>query len=119
MFLNVKDMEVRDVRFDVTFQPGQIDFSEDELEQASPLQATGTAGLLANSEGELRIQGKISVEMQADCDRCLVRARFPVNASFDLFYVPASEIPAEDEVEIHEGDAELGFYEDGGLELEE
>jgi uncharacterized protein len=117
MFLSVKELELRKIRFDETFEPGQIDFTGEELEQGSPLRATGEAESLEDSEGEIRIQGKYSVEMTAQCDRCLGRARFPLEAQFDLYYRPASYIAEEDEVEIDEGEAEIGFYEGKGLEL--
>ena len=119
MFLSVKEMELRKVRFDETFEPGQIDFTSEELTQASPLAAKGTAELLAHSGGQMRIQGQIQVEMTAQCDRCLGSARFNLDSGFDLFYRPASQLPAEEEVAIDEGEAEIGFYEDGGLELED
>ncbi len=119
MFLSVKEMEVRKVRFDETFEPGQIDFSGEDLQQGSPLHAAGTAELLAHSEGEVRIQGKYSVEMTAECDRCLGRARFPLDGSFDLYYRPMSDIAREEEVGIDEGEAEIGFYEGSGMELED
>jgi DUF177 domain-containing protein len=119
MFLSVKEMEQRKVRFDETFQPGQIDFSGEELVQGSPLQATGSAELLAHTDGEVRIRGRLAVEMIAQCDRCLGRAKFPLDAAFDLFYRPMTFIAREEEVEIDEGEAEIGFYEGGGMELED
>ena len=119
MFLSVKELELRKIRFDETFQPGQIDFSGENLEQASPLHVAGSAELLPHSEGELRIQGRYTVEMTAQCDRCLGGARFPLDCGFDLFYRPASVIAREEEVEIDEGEAEIGFYENHGIELEE
>jgi uncharacterized protein len=119
MFLSVKEMELRKVRFDETFQPGQIDFSGEDLTQNSPLQVAGSAELLAHSGGELRIQGRYSVEMAAQCDRCLGGARFPLETRFDLFYRPMSVIARDEEVEIDEGEAEIGFYENGGIELED
>jgi uncharacterized protein len=119
MFLSVKEMEVRKIRFDEIFQPGQIDFSGEDIEQGTPLHASGTAEMLAHSEGEVRIQGSYTVEMSAECDRCLGRAKFPLDASFDLFYRPMENIAVEEEVEIDEGEAEIGFYEDGGMELED
>ena len=119
MFLSIKEMELRKIRFDETFQPGQIDFTGEGLAQATPLQVTGSAELLAHSDGEIRIQGKYRVEMTAECDRCLVTARFPLDARFDLFYRPMSDIAREEEIEIAEGEAEIGFYEGGGMELEE
>ncbi len=119
MFLSVKEMEFRKIRFDETFEPGQIDFTGENIAQASPLRVTGVAELLAHSDGEVRIQGRYAVDMEAQCDRCLGRARFPLNAAFDLFYRPMSFIEREEEIEIDEGEAEIGFYEDGGMELED
>ncbi len=117
MFLSVKEMELRKIRFDEDFAPGQIDFTEELLAQETPLHVTGVAELLPHTEGEVRIQGKYTVQMGASCDRCLAAARFPIDASFDLFYRPMSFIARDEEVEIDEGEAEIGFYEDGGMEL--
>jgi len=119
MFLSVRELELRKIRFDETFARGKIDFTGEDLEQASPLHAAGTAELVEESGDQIRVQGSYSVEMAARCDRCLTRARFPLTAGFDLFYRPASEIAREEEVEIDSGDAEIGFYEGGGINLEE
>ncbi len=119
MFLSVRELELRKIRFDETFQPGQIDFSGEHLEAATPLRATGVAELLPHTDGEVRIQGRYTVEMKCECDRCLGEARFPLNAGFDLFYRPAKAVSGADEVEIDEGQAEIGFYEGDGLQLEE
>jgi uncharacterized protein len=119
MLLSIKEMEVKKVRFDETFAPGQIDFIGEQVRQATPLHAEGVAELLPNTGGEVRIQGRMTVEMESECDRCLGRARFPVDAPFDLFYRPSSFVPDEDEVAIDEGEAEIGFYEGLGLELED
>jgi uncharacterized protein len=119
MFLSVREMELRKVRFDETLQPGQIDFSGEDLQQGSPLRAAGTAELLEHSDGEVRVCGRFSVEMTSDCDRCLKQARFLLDEGFDLFYKPVSVIERAEEVEIDEGEAEIGFYAHGGLELED
>ena len=119
MFLSVKEMELRKVRFDETFQPGQIDFTGEGLDQGSPLHAVGSAELLAHSDGEMRVQGQYTVEMGAQCDRCLGKARFPLEARFDLFYRPMSFIARDEEIEIDEGETEIGFYENDGMELED
>jgi uncharacterized protein len=119
MFLSIKEMELQKVRFDETFAPGQIDFSGEALDQESPLHAAGTAELLAHTDGEIRIRGSYTVEMTAECDRCLGRARYPMDSRFDLFYRPASQIAREEEVSIDEGETEIGFYEGGGIDLEE
>jgi uncharacterized protein len=117
MFLSITEMELRKIRFDETLAPGHIDFSDECLEQATPLQATGTAEVLELSDGEVQIQGKYSVEMSFQCDRCLAGARLPVAGGFDLYYRPMAMIARAEEVEIETSETEIGFYEGGGLEL--
>jgi len=119
MFLSVKEMELRKVRFDETLQPGRIDFAGEDLELSSPLHVAGSAEVLAHSDGEVRVQGKYTVEVEAQCDRCLGRVRYPLDEVFDLYYRPVSVIAREEEVEIGEDEVEIGFYEGGGLELED
>lgn len=117
MFLSVKEMEIRKVRFDETFAPGSIDFADSSIRQVTPLHAEGSAVLLAHSDGEVRISGRFTVALECECDRCLGAASFPLDAGFDLFYRPMSDIAREEEVGIDEGEAEIGFYEGGGLQL--
>lgn len=119
MLLSIKEMEVREVRFDETFQPGEIDFSGSEVTQAAPLQVKGVAELLHNTGGEVRVKGRMSTTMEAVCDRCLGTATFPIDAAFDLFYRPEGDLPDEDEVAIDEGEAEIAYYNLPGLILED
>ena len=116
MFLNIKEMELRRIRFDENFEPGEIDFSDTGLRQATLIHTEGSAKVLENSGGEVRVQGKFSGVMEADCVRCLAVASLPLDKSFDLFYRPPP-LSLEDEVKIDEGEAEIGFYEGLGLEL--
>jgi len=118
MFLSVKELELRKIGFDEHFESGQIEFTGEDLEQVTPLHASGSAELLEESGGQLRVRGRYSVELASQCDRCLGPVRYPLAAEFDLYYQPLSELPGEDEVAIDAGEAEIGFYEDG-LELED
>ena len=119
MFISVKELELKKVRFEVAFPPGEIDFQDDgdRLTQATPLLAEGSAELLPHTLGEIRVRGHLAVTMQCDCNRCLEPARFPIDSSFDLFYRPSEEDSGEEEAEIDEGEAEIAFYEGAGIEL--
>jgi uncharacterized protein len=123
MLLSIKEMEFRKVCFAETWPAGEIDFSDSGVRQTAPLKAEGEAELLEDAGNEVRVRGRVETELEAECDRCLGPAKFPVNAQFDLFYKPleatrAAE-EAEDEVAIDEGEAEMGFYELPGLVLED
>lgn len=118
MFLSLKDLELRKVAFDLTFLPGEIEFFDPKLWQATPLHVKGEAELVDHTEGEIRIRGHLEVRMEAECDRCLETASFPIETSFDLLYVPASEAMSErPEAEVAENEIEVSFYEGSGVEL--
>jgi uncharacterized protein len=119
MLLSIKEMEVKEVRFDETFPPGEIDFSGSEVTQVAPLHVRGVAELLHNTGGEVRIKGRMTTTVEAVCDRCLGPVRFEIDAPFDLFYRPESDLPDEDEFAIDEGEAEIAYYKEPGLILEE
>jgi uncharacterized protein len=119
MLLNIKEMEVRKLPFAETWEPNGFDLPDSGVVQKSPLIAEGTAELLPHTGGEVRVHGRIRTDLETDCDRCLGRASFPIDAPFDLFYRPLESTALEEEVAIDEGEAEMGFYELPGLQLEE
>ncbi len=114
MFLSLKELELRKVRFDVTFQPGEIEFF-DKIWQAGPLEVKGEAELLDNTLGEIRLRGELGVRMEGECDRCLETASFPLQTSFDLFYRPATK--SGEDAGLDDAETEVGFYEGGGIEM--
>lgn len=119
MLLKIKDLEVKDLPFDQVWNSGEIDFSGSGFTQRGELKATGLASLLPHTGGEIRIKGSVSVELESPCDRCLGSASFPINSPFDLFYKPAESASEAEETAIDEGEAEIGYYELPGLELEQ
>src|ERR1039457_7035317 len=86
MFLSVRELELRTISFDQNFESGQIEFAGEDLEQGSPLHAMGWAELLPESGRQMRVWGSYTVEMVAQCDRCLALVRYPLEAEFDLYY---------------------------------
>lgn len=115
MFISLQELELRSIRFQVDIPADEIEYGSN-VSQASALHAEGTAQLLNHSLGEIRVQGKLTVKMQATCDRCLETATFPISNQFDLVYMPADEGKAGED-EVDEGGIEVGYYEGGGLAL--
>ncbi len=115
MFISLQQLELRPVRFDVDIPAGEIEF-DSKMHQSSPLHAEGTAQLISRSLGEIRVEGQLKVTMGATCDRCLEPATFPIENQFDLVYMPAGESSGGED-EIEESAIEVGYYEGGGLAL--
>ena len=118
MFLNKHEMELRKLRFETAYPPGEIEFSDSQLRQASALEVKGTAEVLGATE-EIRLRGHLAVRMESECDRCLGTAGFPIDTDFDLFYRPEGTGIRSAEMELEPGETEIAYYSGDGLELNE
>lgn len=118
MFFSLTELEQHKIHFDVAYQPGEIQLPP-ELRQETALHAAGSAELLRNTLGEIRVRGELKVTVSAACDRCLEPAMIPVDGPFDLFYRPVVESDGHHEHRIAEGEVDLSFYKGNGLGLEE
>ncbi|MEQ1947416.1 MAG: DUF177 domain-containing protein [Bryobacteraceae bacterium] len=118
MFIDVRELELHPAEFAVELAPGEIDFLDAKLRQTAPLKAAGKAELVLGSLEEFRVRGHVSVEVESDCDRCLEPAKLLVDSDFELYYRPVAEGYSSD-MEVGDEDAEMGFYEGDGLELNE
>lgn len=118
MFFHIRDLELRPGRFDIELPPGAIDFQEPGIRQAGPLKASGKVELLIETLREIRVTGRVEVRMEADCDRCLEPAAMPIESDFELFYRPVADGFGEEKA-LDPGEAEMGFYEGDGLELDD
>lgn len=116
MFFYVRDLEVKAGRFDVDLPPGAIAFLDPKLRQKGHLKASGKVELVSGSLGEIRVKGHVAALIEADCDRCLEPAPYPMDADFELYYRPAADGYGA-EIALDEGEAEMGFYEGDGIEL--
>jgi uncharacterized protein len=116
VFFHVRELALKPGRFDVELAPGQIDYLDPKVRQRGLARARGRVELVTEALGELRVRGHVTVELEADCDRCLEPAAFPVDADFELYYRPAGE-DYGNETELDASEAEMGFYEGEGVEL--
>jgi uncharacterized protein len=119
MLLSIKEMEVRKLPFAKTWKPGEFDFGDSGAIQKGPLVAEGTAELLPELGEQVRVKGRVVVELETECDRCLAHTAFHIDTPFDLFYKPSDAVGEEEEIALDEGEAEIGFYDLPGLELED
>jgi uncharacterized protein len=118
MFFDIQTLEKRKIRFDQLFAPGSINLLADEVKQIGDLRAEGVAELIDPfGVREIHIRGGLAGAVEVLCARCLEPVRIAVGASLDLYYRPMSQIARVEEVAISEAEAEIGFYEGGGIEL--
>lgn len=65
-----------------------------------------------------RLVGRVAGRLWLDCSRCLEAFEFPVDAAFDLLYVPHTENEAAgEEREVEEDDLGTSYYQDERIDL--
>jgi uncharacterized protein len=74
---------------------------------------------IAKDKKKVRIVGHAATTLELACSRCLDGYEVPVDARFDLVYLPAADAPGEDEVEVRDEDINTAFYRDGSIDLAE
>jgi uncharacterized protein len=71
-----------------------------------------------HKDGEkVRLAGRLQTVIELACSRCLETFAIPVDAQFDLLYLPAGAAPADQEREIEEDDFGTSYYRDGVIDL--
>ena len=64
-----------------------------------------------------RLVGTVSTVLELTCSRCLEPFPMPVNASFDLRYLPHAENVAGSSEEVEDEDMSEAFYRDDVIDL--
>ena len=75
---------------------------------------------VTRSKARVTIAGTARTTLELNCSRCLDGFQVPVEAAFDLRYLPADEAPVSgDEVEVADEDINTAYYRDGQIDLAE
>jgi uncharacterized protein len=114
MLITRHELELHRIVVDRVFEPGVLDFHDSEFRQIESLTTQAVAELLGD---EILIRGTLRTRIEAPCDRCLKLVPIEIVRDFDLIYRPLSTIAREEEIELPEGELDVGFYEEAGIEL--
>jgi uncharacterized protein len=124
MLITVLDLEREPLEFDLALDPGAIDFGE-ELTQKGPLAVQGRAEVIEEHRGpkeivsDIRLRGSYKGEVEVPCARCLEPVSMASEGQFDLIFRPLGVDQGSSERAINTADTEIGYYQNGGLALED
>ena len=102
--------------FSRTFQPDEVGQEGDAYRIVAPVHLDFE---LHKDKDKFRLAGKAQAELELQCSRCLEPFLMPVDSSFDLRFLPATEMVADDEREVQEEDLETSYYRDDQIDLNE
>ena len=124
MFLDIKDLELRPLDYEEVLQPGVIDLGAD-ARQRTPLKTAGRAELVEEHHGkheviqDIRLRGHLETGLDLQCARCLEPVKQDIERDFELLYRPLGADAGRDELSVTDAEAEIGYYQGGGLLLED
>jgi uncharacterized protein len=95
--------------------PSAFDPQDPEYRVAEPVHL---AMDVEKADGDaFRVTGTVRTTLELDCSRCLEPFAVPVDATFELRYVPQAENTGEGEREIAEDDLTTAYYREGLLDV--
>jgi DUF177 domain-containing protein len=116
LVLEVNRLREGQERFDRVIQPGDLP-QEDDYRLADPVELEAR---VVRDQASVAIAGSARTTLELVCSRCLDPFRVPVNAEFDLRYLPMSAAPAPgEETAIDDEDVNTAFYKEGVIDVGE
>jgi uncharacterized protein len=101
-----------------TLEPSALGPDDPEYRIVAPVELVMDVSKIGADAFE--VSGHVTTRLEVACSRCLEAYEFPVDATFELRYVPQSENvgpPDNDEREIEEDDLTTAYYKDGVLDI--
>lgn len=115
MLLDLQRLRGARERFERRFEPSAFEPQDPEYRVAAPVELS--MDVEKAGADAFRVTGRAVTRLELDCGRCLEPFALPVDATFELRYVPAVENAGEGEREVDEDDLTTAFYREGALDV--
>ena len=115
MLLDLNKLHGQREHFERRFDPAAFEPQDDDYRVAAPVELTMDVARAGGSA--FRVTGRATTRLALQCSRCLEPIEVPVDAVFELRYVPAEHNAGEGEREIAEDDLTTAFYREGALDV--
>lgn len=115
MLLDLSKLRGHREHFERTFQPSAFDPRDEGYRVATPVELS--MDIEKAGAGAFRVQGRATTRLMLECGRCLDEMEVPVDARFELRYVPQEQNAGEPEREIAEDDLTTAYYREGALDV--
>ena len=116
MRIELDKLEGQFAKFAHSYSADELVLDDEHARLVEPPQITGR---INRSGHEVRLRGRITARAEVDCDRCLKQVTVPIETSFDVTYVPASDYQEQGAAELQEEDLGISIYEDEAIDIDE
>jgi uncharacterized protein len=115
MLLDLNKLHGASERVERTIPASVFGPGDDEYRVAAPVELSMTVEKAGGDA--FRVTGRARTRLELDCGRCLEPFESPLDAAFELRYVPQEQNTGEGEREIEEDDLTTAFYREGMLDV--
>ena len=117
MLLDLNRLHGGRERVQRTLPPSVFDPPDEQYRLVDPIELS--MEVRKAGEGVFTVAGWFRTLLELDCSRCVEPFLVPVEASFDLRYLPQAANAGEGEREVGEEDLATAYYRDGVLDVVE
>lgn len=114
LFLDLSLMREARERIERTIPPSVFDAEGEAYRVESPVHL---AFDIHKDGKQFHLVGGVKAALRLSCGRCLEDYTFPVDAPFDVLYLPHSANAGEGEVEVEDEDLTTAYYRDEQIDL--
>ena len=115
MLLDLNRLHGQRAHFERRFEPPAFDPQDEDYRIAAPVDLSMDVEKAGGDA--FRVTGRATTRLELDCSRCVEPFEIPVDARFELRYVPQVQNNGDDEREIAEDDLTTAYYREGALDV--
>jgi uncharacterized protein len=115
MLLDLHKLHGQQEHVERRFEPSAFEPQDPEYRVAAPVELSMDVEKAGGDA--FRVTGRVVTKLELDCGRCLDPFEVPIDAPFELRYIPARDNTGEGEREIEEDDLTTAFYREGALDV--
>ena len=99
---------------DRRYEPAALAREDDDFRLVSPVELSA---VVRKDARKVRLVGKVVATLELECSRCVEPFAVPVDAKFDMLFLPASENTGEGEREVTADDMGVSYYKDDVIDF--
>ncbi len=115
MFIEIERLTSEPLHIQHLYALGELQFKHDDAVLEMPV---ATDFILTHKGKDLRVDGSVQTTLRCQCSRCLKEFSSPVEAHFDLCYLPQAEWKPDEEIELKYEDMVIGYYDGIALDVD-
>jgi uncharacterized protein len=96
------------------FDPAAFGATDGDFQIAEPVRLTAD---VTKDEQKVRLVGRAQTTLTLECSRCLEPFAVPIDARFDLMFLPAATNIGDNDEEVHDDDLGVAYYQEDVIDL--